>query len=292
VRGRPARLPRTAVHRSARTASRSADPAALCHEGLPNGGPTVTLGDWKGGPRATHGTSGRSPRVAPADRGRCLHRLHRRPAAPPPFSESPAPSAAGSLVDPQPGPTAAAAGPAPTATSSVTSSPTSAPPTQPSTGTVTLRTSYPGIEKLVIIPSKWNSTPAGRAALNAVAAYNSYLATAPHDRSTTGLESLSLPGCASCAADIRNDSNIIRDRQRYRSPTGDIRSTSVALFVESRTGTEYLVRSDAAVPALQLIGPDGKVVASAAPRVYSTELVVQTAAGADVGRIASFAFVD
>jgi hypothetical protein len=218
-------------------------------------------------------------------------------AAPPPFSESPAPSAAGSLVDPQPGPTATAtatatATPTPTttepaATSSVTptasaapSTPSGSPATSAPAGAVALRTSYPGIKKLVIVKSRWNATPAGRAALNAVALYYGALATATTTGSIEPVRKLASPTCAQCQSDIDRIGGYIAAGQRLTTLGGQPTTwLSSSMFVSSLSPSGHaVVDFTSSEPAIKLTAANGSVLGKDAGTYIADEVSVDTRA--------------
>jgi hypothetical protein len=200
-------------------------------------------------------------------------------AGPPPFSASPAPSV-GTVVAPIPSssPTTSASAPTPTASESRTSvTPSSPVSTPPTAGAI--QTSYPGIKKLVIVKSRWNNTPAGQAALGAVASYNSYLTLVPALGTTEPLSALFLPSCTSCREDVRNDTEIIKDGYRFRSQTGDIRPIRAVLVIEWQLGSKYMVRADVQQPAAEVVDRSGKIIVTSPAKVISTESKVETATG-------------
>lgn len=198
-------------------------------------------------------------------------------AGPAPFSASPAPALTPSVVASMPAssPTPVPAQSSATATATATATASAKPKALTTPGG--LRTSYPGIKKLVIVRSRWNRTAGGQAAINTVAAYNSYLTTAPSLRTTKPLTDLVSPVCVECKDDIRNVIEIMAVGGAYVSPTGDIRTASVALYVEWRNGSQYMVRADAVQPALQIVDRSRKVIFAAAPHVLATESLVETA---------------
>ncbi len=121
---------------------------------------------------------------------------------------------------------AAPGAPSPTTTSTVVVSPLGKPTR--STGPV-LRRTYPGIKKLVIVHSTLNRTETGSAAVNAVAAYNSALATSLVSRSTSGLRKLSDSSCTQCQADIDRIDQFIKDGNTIVNSDGSTGFASAAV---------------------------------------------------------------
>jgi len=101
-----------------------------------------------------------------------------------------------------------------------------------------LRTSYPGITRLVIVESYLNKTPAGITALNTVAAYSSALATATTDRTIEPARHLAASSCAPCTSDVSRIASYVAKGQILTMTNGKPSTwASVALFISSVSPT-------------------------------------------------------
>ncbi len=161
---------------------------------------------------------------------------------PSPYSPSPAPAAVSSEPS---APTSAVTSPAATSSTAtaparVRSTPTPSRSAVRATPTArakrpagpVLRTSYPGITRLVIVESYLNKTPAGITALNTVAAYNSALATATTDRTIEPAGRLASKSCVACQSDVDRIQSFIRAKQQVvRRDGSPNRWKSVALYL-------------------------------------------------------------
>lgn len=206
---------------------------------------------------------------------------------PAPFSASPAPliepSVVASIQVSSPPPVAARTT-APVATvTAATVTPTSAPASKPATAGAgpsaapgAIRRSYPGIKKLVIVHSRWNTTPGGRAAINTVAAYNSALATATNDRSIDSARQLASADCVQCQSDIKRIGGYVAAGQRVVA-VGAKTNTWLAstIFVSAINSRGVAtVRFTGSEPPVCLLSAHGDVLASnAASYVADTETV-------------------
>lgn len=193
-------------------------------------------------------------------------------AGPAPFSASPVPALTPSVVASIP-----ASSPAPVPAQSSVPATTTATATPPKATTATssakpnastapggLRTSYPGIKKLVIIKSRWNATPAGRAAIDTVAAYTSALVRATVTRSVSSARSRASKSCVQCNADITRISGYVRAGQRVLSATGqpyDIEVATIYVSGIDERGQASVVFT-ASYPALSLKAADGVKIGS------------------------------
>jgi len=141
-----------------------------------------------------------------------------------------------------------------------------------------LRTSYPGITKLVIVESYLNKTPAGIVALNTVAAYTSALATVTLDGTIEPARRLASRSCTSCQSDIKRIGGYIDKHQRAVGTDGKLsRWTSVALFLRSISDSGLAtVEFDGIEATLQLRSSSGTVLAQQAGDVISDDEIVQT----------------
>ncbi len=173
--------------------------------------------------------------------------------APSPYTPSPAPAAVSAGPSaPTPAvssPTVtspAATSPAATAPARVTSTPTLGRSAVRATPTArakrpagpVLRTSYPGITRLVIVESYLNKTPAGINALNTVAAYSSALATATTDRTIEPARRLAASSCIQCTSDVSRIASYVAKGQVVTLANGNPNTwASVALFIASVSPT-------------------------------------------------------
>jgi hypothetical protein len=202
-------------------------------------------------------------------------------AGPPPFSASPAPSV-GTVVAPIPSssPTTSASAPTPTASESRTSVTPSPPVTTPPTAGA-IRTSYPGIKKLVIVKSRWNNTPAGRTAINTIALYNSQLVTSIASKSTTQLQGLAARGCTTCAADVARLDRLIDLHEHYAQSRPPVGWDSIGIFISFRGSDHHFVVSvDENAAPLTVRDAQGSVVSRSGAVAYrSTYTVGLTSAG-------------
>jgi len=141
-----------------------------------------------------------------------------------------------------------------------------------------LRTSYPGITRLVIVESYLNRTPAGITALNTVAAYSSALATVTVDGSIEPARRLASTSCSSCQSDIKRIGQYIAEHQVIVGPDGKVsRWASVALFVRSISDDGLAtVEFDGVETAVQLRSAPGTVLAQQAGDMVSDDQIVQT----------------
>jgi hypothetical protein len=168
----------------------------------------------------------------------------------------------------------------PTASESRTSVTPSPPVSTPPTAGA-IRTSYPGIKKLVIVKSRWNNTPAGRSIINSIALYNAGLATAVAARSTAAMKTLYAESCTACEADVARLDQIIASHEHFeqggKAPSWD----SIAIFIKSRVSeSTYLVAVDENTSALTVRSESGAVVSRASAVAYrSTYTVARTSAG-------------
>jgi len=97
-----------------------------------------------------------------------------------------------------------------------------------------LRTSYPGITRLVIVESYLNKTPAGIIALNTVAAYTSALATATTDRTIEPARRRAASSCVPCTSDVSRIATYIAKGRVVTLTNGKPNTwRSVALFISS-----------------------------------------------------------
>ncbi len=141
-----------------------------------------------------------------------------------------------------------------------------------------LRTSYPGISRLVIVESSLNQMPAGITALNTVAAYTSALATVTLDGTIEPARRLASRSCTSCQSDIKRIGGYIDKHQTAVGTDGKLsRWTSVALFLRSISDSGLAtVEFDGTEATLQLRSSSGTVLAQQAGDVISDDEIVQT----------------
>ncbi len=116
-----------------------------------------------------------------------------------------------------------------------------------------LRTSYPGITRLVIVESYLNKTPAGIIALNTVAAYTSALATATTDRTIEPGRRRVASSCVPCTSDLSRIASYVAKGRVVTLTDGKPNTwKSVALFISSV--------SPAGVVTIDFDGIEGGVV--------------------------------
>jgi len=125
-----------------------------------------------------------------------------------------------------------------------------------------LRTSYPGITRLVIVESYLNKTPAGIIALNTVAAYNSALATATTDRTIEPARRLASRQCWVCQSDVNRIASYVAKHHRVELVDGrPSKWSSVALFISSVSPTGVVtVDLDGIEPAIVIRDPSGRII--------------------------------